>query len=442
MIAAIVTAAQVSGTLDVLDTTKVDVRSTVTCVGSCSLPTIDNGTKGILLSLDLATNPAARLHLRTKRLELNVSYSGLLTAPDAELGIHWRSGASQLNDLELLNTGAATVAWQDRYTRLSLAETASYGQLNSALLNTVTAAGGQVGTQTALAPTTITYGSTDTSASLSATVARHSKVIVSGEYFGAGPLSGFEQGVLSDQHAYRGSGSVVTVLSRTDTLSTVADASATSTWGPCAPGLVPLAPTAGANCAERDILYDLREVIHHSLSRTTTLELGAGATIFAVEAPGVDETELAADVVATWIQSLGRRDTGSLNVSVMVAPVVDYRTGLVDERLQASARLSKMLPSRVVLTLGSGWLDSVPSLTNNATVNPYPLTVVNADADAMIHLNRQLDVDVGAQTFWQVQKSFGTFFSTIAYVSVTAHAPTLDFGGHHDQKPMPYFRVP
>jgi hypothetical protein len=443
MIAALFTAAQISGTFDALDTTKVDLRSTVTCNGGCSLPTIDNGTKEILLATDIATNPAARLHLRNRHFDLTANYSVALTAPDTELGIHWPSGVGQLNDLELLQTGAATVSWQDRYTRLALAEAGSFGQLNSALLYTLPTQPGQVAgmAQTALAPVTITYGSTDTTAAVSMTPARHATLVVTGEYFGSGPLSAFHQNVLADQHTNRATASFGYLLSRTDTIHTLADAWGTWTWGPCAPGFVVMpgiviAPTATVpNCAERDILYELREVLHHSFSRTTTLDMGAGAAVYGVSVPGVDETVLAPDVVASLSQRLGRRASSALLFSIVVSPVVDSRTGIADERLQATATWSQILPSNVTLSLTSGLLDSLPALTSAPGLNPYPLTVVSAGADAQLHVDREIDVGLGEQTFWQTQKSFGTFFSTLAYVTVTAHAPTLDFGSHHVEIP-------
>jgi hypothetical protein len=441
MIAALFTAAQISGTFDALDTTKVDLRSTVTCNGSCSLPTIDNGTKEILLAMDIATNPAARLHARTRHFDLTANYSATVTAPDTELGIHWPSGVGQSNDLELLQTGAATVSWQDRYTRLALAETGSFGQLNSALLTTLPTQSGQVAgmAQTALAPQTITYGSTDTSAAVSMTPARYATLIVGAEYFGSGPLSTFRQNVLADQHTDRASASFGYALSRTDTINSLADAWGTWTWGPCAPSLAPgvvIAPTATVpNCAERDILYELRETLHHSFSRTTTLDIGGGAAVYGVNVPGVDETVLTPDFVASLSEHLGRRALNALLFSVVVSPVVDSRTGIADERLQAMATWSQMLPSNVTLSLTSGLLDSLPALTSAPELDPYPLTVVSAGADAQLHVDRELDVGLGEQTLWQVQKSFGTFFSTLAYVTVTAHAPTLDFGSHHDEIP-------
>jgi hypothetical protein len=431
MIATVVIAAQYLGTVDVLDTMKVDARVTDTCtpaVGKCSLPKIDGNTKEILLSTDLAMSPTIRFRMSDRRLDFTASYSPMLTAPDAELGVHLPSGAPQVNDLQVLQGGFATVGWHDRFVRASLSEAATYGQLNSALLYQLPTAPGQTpSVQSAPVPTTITFGSTATDAAIVDAATRRLNVLLSAGYLGTGGLNAAARDVVADQRGFHAAASLAYELSRPDTLATVANVQDTSTNGPCISYLPTPATAIVPLCAEQVTWAQLQETVSHRFSRTTNLLLGAGATVATVTVPTSTHLLIEPTGIATLSEHFSRDGLSGLDLSAAVTPFVDNRTGLVSDRFQGIGTLSEVLTSTASLSATFGALQSLALLTTDPSEDPYPLTVLNGGVEARIRMDRQLDLRLGEQTLWQYQRGYGTLFSSLGYVSVTASAPPLDF---------------
>jgi len=118
--------------------------------------------------------------------------------------------------------------------------------------------------------------------------------------------------------------------------------------------------------------------------------------------------------------------TGRMNelaLTAQLSPIVDPRTGLVSERVQALASLSRRVTSATTLRLTASFLQSVPVPKDD----PYPITSVNASVEVRTLVDRQLEVGVGALELWQDQSVYGTLTSTVVYMTVTARAPTVKF---------------
>ncbi|MGO9838158.1 MAG: hypothetical protein ACLP1X_28585 [Polyangiaceae bacterium] len=429
MIATTVLAAQYAGTLDLSDTTKVDARAT-------SPPPIIEAPRleKVVLAMDVSTIPTVRIRLLDRQLEYTLSYTPTLTAFDLEVGL------SPL----VLHTGFGTVAWHNRTIRVTLSEAGAYGQLNSALLYQQPTVPGQptAVVQSAPAPTTIDFASSNTEASVSLRSGRSTTIVVSGGYMLSGGTSAFAQTVLPQQQGPRGSASVAYALSRIDNLTTLVSVQDATTSGECpplttaAPALPPSRQFSDAVnaaideavqsplCVTRAGVAQVTETLRHRFSSTLSLSLGVGASAALVQAPAAGEELVIQPVgTVTLLDGLGRNDTRTLTVSANVTPFVDIRTGLVDDRAGATATLVEQVAPTITLRCTASALQSIPF----PTIYPYPITLFTGGVEARNRLDRQLDFALGVQTLWQNQTGYGTLASTIGYVSVTARAPTLHF---------------
>ncbi len=131
----------------------------------------------------------------------------------------------------------------------------------------------------------------------------------------------------------------------------------------------------------------------------------------------------AADTSATAIPGLATGRMNELILTAQLSPLVDPRTGLVSERMQALATLTRQVTSSTTVRLAGSFLQSVPISVSDA----YPLTAVSAGVDVQTRVDRQLAVGAGALELWQNQSGYGTLVSTVVFVTVTVRAPTLHF---------------
>jgi hypothetical protein len=430
MIATAVLAADYAGTLDLLDTTKVAARATQ------PPPIVSTPTPGkVVLAMDISTVPAARLRLRGRRWDCALGYSPTFTASDVELGF----------DVQTLHTASTAVGWQDRFWRVGLTESASYGRINTVYLYTQPTGGqpvpptaGQPGA--AMPPTpaqgagsgtatcngangnggstcAIDYGSSDTSGSLALRTGRRVTLSLSGGYSVSGGLNTTAQEILPKQYGPRVGAVVAYVASRRDGLDTAASAQETFTSGGCA---LPLPPTQF--CNEQVSIVQLQETLRHQLSPTSTLSLGAGAAASRVQVPR-DELVIQPVVGGTFSDRFGHRGANVFSLSTQLAPVVDIRTGIPSERVQTAASLSEPIAPYSTVSVTAGWLQSVPVPTSD----PHALTVLSGGIEARIRLDRLLELGLGALESWQNQSGYVTLASTIGYVSLTARAQTQRF---------------
>jgi hypothetical protein len=426
MIASTALAAQYAGTLDLSDTTRLAARAT-------QPPPIDPTPPPgkIVLAADFSTVANARLRLSDRRWDYTLSYSPSLTATDLE---------RRFIPLTL-QAGSATVGWHDRFLRLLVSETASYGQLSSALPYQAPAAPtqsttpgqatapsqtttpgqptapGQATLLQSTAPVTLDVGGSDTSASMALRSTRRITISLSGGYGVSGGLTTLTKTVIPEQYGPRVGASVAYVLSQRDSLTTLASAQETITSGPCPP------PSFTPFCVERTPIVQVQESLRDQLSATTTLTVGVGAAASVVRTLTLEELVIQPIGVAALSDRFGTLGASTFTLSAQLAPVVDLRTGLPSYNVQTTAALSDWVAPTIMLGLTAGLVQTV--LYPNT--NPYPLTALSGGVEARIRLDRLLDVGLGVQEFWQEQLRYAPLASTIGYVSVTGRARTLHF---------------
>jgi hypothetical protein len=430
MIVSTVLAAQYAGTLDVSDMTRVDARSTI----PAPIVQTSRGRGEDVLAWDLATTPAARLHLTDRFWEYLLAYTPTLTAQGIELGF-----APQI-----LQTGTASIGWHGRFVRVSVSENASYGVLNSAFLYTAPnaqvaeapAAGntpaGQTGpvgatvgstapVQTIPAPGDITFGSSSTAASVSVLASRQTTFSLTGAYTTSGGLTDSAKQLLPEQYGPFASATFGYTASRTDTYITLATAGATVTSGVCYPP--PGQPSVASFCVIHASSVAVQESYRHLLSDETTLSFNLGASAAVAQTPFIHEAVIDPIALITFAKALGPRNTSALNLSAGFMPTVDIRTGLPSSRAQATASYSEPFASRTIVTFTATGVQSVPI----PIPDPFPITSLTAAVDAKYRLDKQLDLGVGVQSVWQNQPPYGNFVLSLGYVSLTGRLPTARF---------------
>lgn len=455
MIAIAVLAAQYAGTLDVLDTTRIDARVTQTCPppaqvnpGSpkCFGPTPPSTVQTkvpeqVLIGGDFSTTLGAKFAMTDRRWDYTLAYSPTVTAPDFEVGIN----------PQLLQSASASIAWHDRFTRLLVSETASYGQLYSALLYqlptapsqpTTTPAQGttaqtpvtpQTTPQAAPAAQTIDFGSSSTNAGITTSLSRRVTFAIYGSYAVGGGLTDLARTFLPLQYGPTAGSALSIILSPTDSVSTLVSGQETSTSGACTL-LVPNELVVGLQTQESGLLChtqawtgQIQETVRHQLNPTMSLFIGAGVGVAAAQTPSSQtlvENELIVLPVASVALNdrFGSQGASNLVLSAQLAPFTDIRTGLPSDRLQVGASLSDRLTPTVLATATAGLLQSV------LASDLYPLTAVSGATEARFSVVRdRLDIGLGQQELWQTQSGYGTLFSWIGYVNATARLPTQHF---------------
>jgi hypothetical protein len=446
MIAAIVLVAQYRGTLDVSDTTRIDARVSqppLVITESTSNDMANAPERKVLIGADLSTTPVARLGLTGRRWDFSLIYSPSLTLPDVELGFDTTGRGTGNPAFLATNNVTSAFGWHDRFTRITIREAASYGELLTTLPGSVQAAATPAGTtqagstvQTAppmgppinptaqplLVSQAVSYGSSATTASIATQVSRRATLSVSGGFLASGGLDRESWRQIGSQYGPNVSASVGYTFSRIDSLGVTASAEEIYT-AVCAQGL---GITPGEACQRYAPDGQLVATLAHRLSRTTSLSLTAGAAAYYDETPiGKSEDEIVIQPVgiATLSGTFGPRGKSSYSLSAALAPYVDPRTGSPTNRVQGTANLSAPLPNRMTLNVTAGLLQSVPW----PVTDPNPITAVTAMGEVRKHLDLHLDVAIGAQLLWQNQSGYGTVGSEIGYVSVSASAPTLRF---------------
>jgi hypothetical protein len=285
------------------------------------------------------------------------------------------------------------------------------------------------GIQPAAAPTTINFGSVNTSASIALLSVRRTIITVSGGHTLSGGLTEADEAVLPKQYGGHAEATVLYRASRSDGLITGVAAQDTFTTGACAP--LPgqtVAPVAQAGalpafCHEESPSVQVQETVRHQLSPVAIMSVGVGVAAAIVENDNLaQELAILPVVVASLSERFDSRGTNLL-FSAQMAPLVDPRTGYISQRAGATLSVSKTF-TRTLRVIGSAnVLQSVPFPVSD----PNPITALGGGIEARITLDRQAILGVGEQTFWQNQEGYGMLVSTVGYVSLTVLAPTLRF---------------
>jgi hypothetical protein len=443
MLAPIVLLADYSGTLQVADLTEVRARTTDQSGASAPAGTTTTTavpaakTQGSYFSLDVFTQPQLHLHVKSRVWDYDLEYRPSMTLPDLETGTFCSvkpvttSLQPTCSQPSVLHIGSAGVSWHDRRVRLSVTENASYGQFNSAYLQTPsvpttpttpgappTAPPGQL----APAPQTITYLGTTTALAVDARLDRRTMLDLRTEYTARGGFNAASRAVLPEVYGPRTDAKVVYALGPHDEAVTAAYVTALSfSPQPCYDASSGL-PT-GNTCTPRDQIAQATEIIRHALARATTVTAGGGLAVARVSADRGAPYDVNVFPVAQAgiTQGFGWRGLSTLSAEVGIAPLVDVLTGHTSERLYGDAALAEAFSRSLSVSLSVAAAQTVPPSA------PLAATYVRGGLDLVCKVTRSLELSLGERGAWQKEVPFGTFFSTYGYFDVTVRAPELRF---------------
>jgi hypothetical protein len=423
--------AQFAGTLELLDRTDVQARSTLqTTTPQAAIPatatvpaTPATAATTSTTGLDVTTAPSAILRLHDRRWEFTLSYAPSVVLPEV---VAVQSSGPQPNEAPLyMNAGRAVVGWHDRWVRLALSETASYGQLNSAFLTPAAAIPGQppVVSQTVPIATTIDVVSSSTDAALTAVLDRRTVASVYAGYLVSGGANPSSREVLPEQYGPHASASLDYAASRSDHLTTTAFGTASDfTVGTCPPTATG-APSPTPTCSPESRLVVAQEVLRHALSGSASLTLGGGFAGSAFRTNHGDSYQNNALPVgqAGLSYRFGSYGTSTLAATAMLLPSVDPRTGLMTNRLQGALSLIRPLTRALTLRVTANAAQSVP------TDAPFAATLAGGEVRSDFRIDPHLTLSVGDQAFWQDQIGYGILLSTFVYFALTVRTTELRF---------------
>jgi len=393
-----------AGTAELSDRVEVRVRDTSGAVG-----------------VDLVDLPAARIDITNRRWEYLLDYRVNAMLPDLQLGV----------SPQLLQMGDLGVSWRDRRIRVGITEYASYGQQNSAYLlvgtpaaaapaPTVTPVGG--GPQLLAQPQTLLYGSSRTVLASQFVLSRRWSGTASIEYSMQGGLDASSRAYLPFVMGPRADASATYALTPIDNLQTRASAlESSATSALCSPAALDV--PAGSECDPSAAEGIVTGTWQHHLSRTWTSALAAGAAYVRVRLRD-------AQAYGQYVYPVGtasiERATGPeekrsvIHAEALVAPVLDVRSGLLDERGQVTLAVSQYLGKTTVL----GRVAAAHSIDSPLM---QPATVFLASMETDVRVSTVVSVAGGVVFNWQEQRSVGTFSGGYVFAAVIFRAPEIRF---------------
>jgi hypothetical protein len=410
--ALVLAAPDFAATLDVSNRTEVRARGT-------------QGAPPPNPSFDLVDTPLARLRASNRRLELTAGYSIMALLPDVETGV----------SPQLLQAGDVGVAWHDRRVTIRLTEAGQYGYQNSAYLlgggppapappsttPVVTPIGG--GVQSLPAPATIQFGSSRTALSTQLVLSRRWNAGMTIDYGVQGGLDAASRAYLPFVHGPRAEASTDYSLTRLDAVTTrVAGLRGDASAGPCSSAIVTLPPNS--TCSPTVEEGQVEESWTHKLTRTSDLSAGAGAALVHERLRPQDAflDKLYPLARAAFTDTVGvEPDQRRVRVEALLAPVLDVRTGILDERAQATVSMKMPLPPKLVF---DGSLMATHSVASSLVA---PVTYVQAFLEAEYLLSKTVGVGGGARYVWEYQQGSGTFSGEMVFGQVTLRVPTERF---------------
>jgi hypothetical protein len=401
------TAADLVTTLTVVDRNEVRARA----------------VQGQPTGYDAATTPGARLDLTGRRVSYALSYFPSFALQDLELGVQ----------PQVFQTGSARVAWiASRELRLSFSEDGTYGRQNYSALSPTPTAGAAApapvsppAIQLVPGAQTILTGSARTAASLELRAARFLTLTLAPSYFVGGGLDSTSQASIPLQSTPHVQLGAAYTLERRSTLTwTLGATDSRFSAFACdtTTGLASL--TANGTCAPHDDLVESSMTWRRQLTREDDLALAAGftATYSHVHA-GDDVTNEFPTGSLTWNHHLDASVNARSDVStdLRVAPVIDLRSGIIDQRAQA--RLAWVAhEARETFSADLVFTQSLPPSEANA------VTFAGTDLEALFGLDedRRFDVGAGYRGAWQEQQGIANpFFTNVVYAVLVYHEPAI-----------------
>jgi hypothetical protein len=425
--APVVIAADYAGTFEVGETSELRARITSQATGGQA------GGSG----MDAYTQPRVRLRVATRDAwEFVLGNAPILTWDNIELG-------PCSNCITFFDTLDASVGWHDRTVSISLSEYASGGAFNTAVgpLPQATPAAAQMPGQmpaqmpmqmpppqllvpnNASAPMSavVVSESTRTALMLQAHLDRVDSLSLGIAYLTSGGVDATSRAYFPGQYGPRADASFSHALSRRDQAVTLAYAYATQfTPGQCfdATG----AFVTGV-CNPAGQVVQISQGIRHTIDRATTVSADVG--IAGTRNRSTDsvpyEEHLYPIGTLEVAQHFGLQSKSSILLGAGIAPVLDWRTGIVNERLRGHIALTEALTALVTFRATVDGSQTIP------TDAPLAASLLAAGTEVAYQSHRNVLLSVGLRAWWQQQSPFGTFTSYMLYFDVTARAPALRF---------------
>ena len=341
------------------------------------------------------------------------------------------------NCVTVYDTGNASIAWHDHSLNVTLSEDASGGAFNTVggpFPQTTPMAGTMPTTgQPAQTPpqqvvpnasTLVWSASTRTALSMQAQVNRVASLTLGASYLTNGGIDAPSRKIFPEQYGPRADASFSYTLSRQDQLVTLAYAFATQfTAGQCYDFATGTFVIGMMQCTPAAQLALVSEGIRHALDRETTLSVDAG--ISWARSRSTDSVPFQESLYPNGDvelrRSLGMHGASSVLVGAAIFPVLDWRTAVVNERLQGHVTLSEALTKLVAFHANIDVSQTIP------TDAPLAATVVGGLAEVSYQSTRQLVFASGVRAWWQQQDPFGSFSSYMIYFDVTVSPPALRF---------------
>ena len=424
--------AQYAGTLEIQDTSRIDARSNQPYTLAPTPP-----PREVALASDASIAPMARLRLSDRQWDYVLTYSPTFTVTDVEL-------ISESQPV-VLNAGMASIGWHDRFLRVVVSESASYGWEDLAYLYGTPVAGqtsgqslGQTGGSAAIPLQVFPFGSSSTTASVTMHETRSVTVNVSGGYSLTGNLTNNPAAttIYPEQYGPSAAASVAYTMSRADSLLTLASAQEITTpVGVCVGG------TAGQTCRQVAPILLVEETARHRLSPTANVSasLGVSGSIYPLatgEAWGILPVGGVAYTDRFGAAPHDPRDLlepSGVRLSADLAPTINVFTGSPSNRVQLTASLVSRIAPDVSVSFLAGALQTI----SFPRPDPSPLTLVNGGIDLRFRVTRLISVSAGVQAFWENQQNVGviptagatngptTLATEVGYVALTVRLPRL-----------------
>jgi hypothetical protein len=426
MLPTVVVAADYAGTLVLSDRTDVRARATFQGAAAPGAQAVVGQGNGATFAFDLVNTPQAAGQITDRRWTLRLDYQPSFTLPDLEMGF----------TPQVYNTGVAGIAWQNREVRLSLTESASFGQVNSGYLFQpgvtgqpstgmgmgtgmgMAAGGTQQSTQLAASPQNITFVMSNTVLRGDYRFGNRNSAYASASYLVSG---GLNTALLPEQYGPRFELGFTHIASRRDQFVTLGSAQAAIfTEQPCVSSTDVV---LNELCNPQVDLLQLTEGVRHSFDLETNLEIDGGASLVRSRQKDADPfstTVYPAGLVALTHSYRGR-DQLTLRIDASYQPVIDARSGFTNDRLQADLSLGDSLNRVVRLVVTARGAQTIP------TDAPLAASLVGGEVDLDILLSKVVRLSLGDATQWQEQQPYGAFFSTYGFFAVTVATHALRF---------------
>ncbi len=509
MFAFAVVAAQYVSTFDAMVSAREDARANnppnLVNVGGTPGPngTVVGGTpEKIAIATDFLLTGSVLLRTHDRYWDFTLGYAPSITVPDLELQVD--SNVNPPVEPTLLHSGSAGIRWHDRFSWVSVNENGSYGKISTAIpyagppasATSQTMGMTPTGTGTTTTPpgTTTTpgtpptgmtttptqttlfraqdvqYAASTSSLAFGTRIGRHTALAVSGGYSLSGGLDS-DTTVVPYFEGPSGNVTVATTVSPTEAIFTNASGNYTFMKGTCPFDL--LSPAAQSTletqaitacqgamdpkacaigflatpiaCRTKSSVAQISEGYGRRLGLLSSVLASAG--LGAVYGPGLNGTQELGVVpvfAVSYSQALYTYWPGLLNLTLSVAPAVDLLTSVVSDMATIAATLNAQVAKRVIVAFSLTGAQTIPIPADTGS----DLTSVAASVEGRFRLNREVDLVLGDQEFWQNQMnasvpavvgpsgvtfvpaaaaSSSSTFVALLYLGVTLRSPTLHF---------------